>query len=604
MPDNQPARLPENAPQRMKDFVSCKLNEIILDTTKVEWVPKLPGGFGPAISVEPGDSPNHVNINYGIASFPATIGPDGELMIDVSSAGPLADGVTGWVNAFNATMKENSKGLTDLSVSGTRLKLTKAQSVAATTESAIPAGGTIVTPPETPVEPPASKPAPKSEVPWWNPGCSLFLMAIVVAVVAVITGVVFLLTRGGDDSVAVTPPVTQSAVDDPSAGAPLVTDTPSPQPDPRPQAATTTTEESISAPAFSLETDMFAFSFEAGDAWNVGESLHLGSEMLDSPIDAYLFLRNDPVAAGWAFFGFLQTPSDGALEVFSLDSKTGNQVGVTPFFGGQFPTFGAGEGEGLGLQCGGNGLVFGTFFGQDPRLGSSFGTTLYTDLGEGMTGAFGAFLGDQSPSPVRFDIDPNAWAISSGLPSLDDPLADCLGDMPLADRVLMTDFFQRPVDSAAVTEAGDPIGDEIAAALDDSGDVTDCSTGAAISVPGADIAEMVVTGDGSRVEVRVRMMEPPTETAGSTSFAVIANATNPSGVRRNFISQVHEGEVTKGELDANGELILDADVEITLTKEAVVFNYAEPGEAPIDFEAASFNLVANGDPTGCDEAAA
>jgi hypothetical protein len=593
----------------MKDFVSCKLSDIILDTTKVEWVPKLPGGFGPSISVEPGGTPNHVTIKYGLASFPATIGPDGELVIDVSSAGPLADGVTSWVNAFNATMKENSKGLTDLSVSGTRLKLTKAQTVVATTESAIPAGGTIVTPPEPPVEPPPPKPEPKSEVPWWNPGCSFLLMAIVVAVVAVIAGFVYLVTRGGGDSVAVTPPVTQSAVDDPSSGAPPITDTPSPQPDPQPDpppqaAATTTTEEPVSVPAFTLEADMFAFSFETGDAWNVGESIHLGSEMLGSPIDGYLFLRNDPVAAGSSFFGFLQTPSNGALEVFSFDSKTGNQVGITPFFGGRFPTFGTGEGEGLGIQCAGNGLVFGTFLGQDPRLGSSFGTTLYTDLGEGMTGAFGAVLGDQAPSPIRFDIDPNAWAISSGLGSLDDPLADCLEDMSVADKVLMTDFFQRPVDGAAVTEVGDPTGDEIAAALDESGDVTDCSTGAAISVPGADIVEMVVTGDGSRIEAQVRMMEPPTETAGSTSFAVIANATNPSGVRRNFIWQVHEGEFTTGELDGNGAHIPDADVEITLTEEAVVFNYGEPGEAPTGFEAASFNLVANGDPTGCDEATA
>lgn len=88
--ENRPARLPDSAPDALRQFVACTTDrvELELDLDDMGWVPKrsgLPEAAAPEITVEDGWTPSSatIRVGWGIVSIglPATI-VDGQLHID------------------------------------------------------------------------------------------------------------------------------------------------------------------------------------------------------------------------------------------------------------------------------------------------------------------------------------------------------------------------------------------------------------------------------------------------------------------------------------------------------------------------------------------
>ncbi|MDH3754367.1 MAG: hypothetical protein OEU32_10900 [Acidimicrobiia bacterium] len=460
----KPAPLPKGAPKGLKDFVSCKAATVEVDSTKLDWIPEGPfGEFGPTIAIEPGTAPNRATIRYGVLELPASIGPDGQLVVDTSSvpgAGPLnflEDAIQEWVKAFNDTMKANKKKLDGIEVKGTKVTLTKGPVVAAPTETSVtpPPTGTI----ELPQTPGDSGEAAEDKSS--KKGCRELLFGILILVViAVIIGVVLLSRDDGDD-----PTTTDVATDEPPLDEPVLKVAPEPEAEivgetEEPPVVEESTEAEASPeveespevvePPRQVAATFFPIDpLETGEAFDVPAVERLGPFTLEPPVTVDFFLREEPAGNAYPYFVLVTPVAGGAFEGWVFDDETSEQTGNTTFFPESqvFDTFGAGPGQGIGIPCAGGYLVFGELTGADPRTLSSWGITLYVELGpddgfpDGTTGTAGAFIAGGPSTPTLFDVEPAAGTIRADTWETSGSVDECVNDPEINEAILDTVFF-------------------------------------------------------------------------------------------------------------------------------------------------------------------
>lgn len=233
---SDPAQLPRGAPQALRSFVRCEVDEAVLDVTDAAWLNEIPMISGATTTASAGRTPNRGTITFDAEWTPkfdleVSI-VDGELVASVpGNVGLAANGpIKEWTDALNKTLKDNNKQLHDLRIDGTTLRLRKQPIPVVTDEQSA-----IMPPPVTAVPTPAEdsteEPAGRS----W--GC---LTGIVVAVTAILVTVGIVATSGGDDSAA---PADSVATETVNTGDPAPAETPAPESTspPPPTTSTTTT---------------------------------------------------------------------------------------------------------------------------------------------------------------------------------------------------------------------------------------------------------------------------------------------------------------------------------------------------------------------------
>lgn len=232
---SDPAQLPKGAPQSLRSFVRCEVDEARLDLSDAVWLDGIPLISGATTTAKAGSGPNSASITFDAEWTPAfdleVSIVDGGLVasvpgnVGVAANGPIKD----WTDALNNTLKDNDKQLRDLRINGTVLRLRK-QPIPVTDDEPV-----VTPPPVIEVPGPAEEPAEKPSGSNW--GC---LTGIVAAVVAILVGIGVVATRGGDDSAVPADSVATETVitDDP---APATTSAPATTTPPPTTSTTSTT---------------------------------------------------------------------------------------------------------------------------------------------------------------------------------------------------------------------------------------------------------------------------------------------------------------------------------------------------------------------------
>jgi len=206
--DPVPPKLPNKAPQALKDFVACTRDDVELDPTDAGWIPKpkdLPDSLTPSVEVEPGAMPNtaSVSVGYGFVSLTLPVSVvDGHLQVDASNLGVidgLPQDIGDWVRQFNDVLDANGKRLDGLTIRNGRIVLHKRPVVApapATSQPVAPSPAAGPGPgPAT--APPVPAPAPPAAGP--SKGCLLGILVALALIAALGVGL-FVVARGDDDS--------------------------------------------------------------------------------------------------------------------------------------------------------------------------------------------------------------------------------------------------------------------------------------------------------------------------------------------------------------------------------------------------------------------
>ena len=142
-------------------------------------------------------------------------------------------------------------------------------------------------------------------------------------------------------------------------------------------------------------------------------------------------------------------------------------------------------------------------------------------------------------------------------------------------------------------------GTELFVQVDAPNDQTFCGPNESI---GADVAGLVAYRDGDMISVGVSMAQMPTTSLDQFSWAVMFQPESLSGYRM-FLAQVHNGEETMGEQLEDGTMAPDSDVQIGFNDYGVIFTFPHDPNDPMAYGfAQAFNLPADGDNIGCDQA--
>lgn len=235
----RPPKLPDAAPQDLRDFVSCKRLDVVLRLDQLGWLPRpplIPESMKPTVTLTPGSTPNsaEASIGWDILSLtlPVSIG-NGQLHVDTTNVPDLEgmrSGIDTWVKRFNDSLAANGKRLDGLQIKGQEVRLTKAVVAA-------PPGGTAIAPP-TPGTAQPPKPTPPPSVPQ-SPaptpsdgakpgnGCIAGLLGSVL-VIGLAVGAFFVF---GDDDTPDATPVTDQ-ISQPAAAPSATQPTPSDPPTP------------------------------------------------------------------------------------------------------------------------------------------------------------------------------------------------------------------------------------------------------------------------------------------------------------------------------------------------------------------------------------
>lgn len=202
-------RLPDDAPQGLREFVACRRMSVVVDVTDSSWLPAPPGlpdGSEPDVELEPGPTATSgtVSIGWGFVrmSLPVHI-EDGRLVVE---AGDLPFGIgpeiDRWTDRLNATLAANDKALDGFQVDGDRLTITKREVAAAPR----PAATGPVTPATTPDgagardDDPDTQPDDGSK----RSGCGAWILGGIVALAAA-AGITWAATSGDDGGSASDP---------------------------------------------------------------------------------------------------------------------------------------------------------------------------------------------------------------------------------------------------------------------------------------------------------------------------------------------------------------------------------------------------------------
>ena len=205
MTEPKPPKLPPGAPRSLRDFVSCRTDEVVLDPRDTGWLPSAPGSDDPIdIEISKGRGKNRADLKVGWGfisiTMPVSIDDAGNLVVDTSQAGPfeyVLDDVEEWVERFNGVLGANGKRLTSIEVTRNGPKLTKGPKTPPVDDTA--AAHAATSPPVT--APPTSGPAPKKPaLPMpgggTNSGCFLLVLAAL-TLLGFVSWLAFF--RGGDD---------------------------------------------------------------------------------------------------------------------------------------------------------------------------------------------------------------------------------------------------------------------------------------------------------------------------------------------------------------------------------------------------------------------
>ena len=94
MTEPKPPKLPPGAPRSLRDFVSCRTDEVVLDPRDTGWLPSAPGSDDPIdIEISKGRGKNRADLKVGWGfisiTMPVSIDDAGNLVVDTSQAGPF-----------------------------------------------------------------------------------------------------------------------------------------------------------------------------------------------------------------------------------------------------------------------------------------------------------------------------------------------------------------------------------------------------------------------------------------------------------------------------------------------------------------------------------
>jgi hypothetical protein len=239
--DGAGARLPEGAPDTLKQFVACTVDRVELDLDDLGWIPRpplVPEGLEPEVTVTDGWTPASATIRIGwgmiALEFPATI-TDGKLGIDASNLGEdISGGVSKWVDAFNETLGKNDKQLESFDVRDGKVVMNKHKVVATEEDPATVTPPTVIPPTDPPPTDPPGTTEPVEEPPWWK-ACPLWMIGVIIAILAVVV-ILFALNSGGDGDDTVSTgspaPIVDPPPDDPPPDDPPPDDPPPDDPPP------------------------------------------------------------------------------------------------------------------------------------------------------------------------------------------------------------------------------------------------------------------------------------------------------------------------------------------------------------------------------------
>ncbi|TPW16178.1 MAG: hypothetical protein FD127_271, partial [Acidimicrobiaceae bacterium] len=216
----KPPKLPDNAPQEVKDFIACTRLVAELDLAQVGWLPRPPGvpeAMAPtAEAASTGTNSAEVKVGWGFVSLTLPVSVTaGQLAVDttnIPTMGGMKSGIDNWVKRFNDTLKSNGKELAGLEVLNGKVRLTKRVIGAAIPSTSAPATSPPATsPPATsPTAPTPTTPTPTTTTPTEpkpdGNGCLIGIIATFVLLIGGSAAAYFALRDGGDTSTSVSAP--------------------------------------------------------------------------------------------------------------------------------------------------------------------------------------------------------------------------------------------------------------------------------------------------------------------------------------------------------------------------------------------------------------
>lgn len=646
----KPPKLPPGAPKALQNFVACTSASVELDSTKLDWVPKGPlGDFAPSPTFTPGSAPNTGTISMGPLDMAASLGPNGELVVDTSGVpgflGPVKDGVDKWVNRLNDFLKSNDKKLDGFSVSGNTITLTKASVTAATDETAATTPGTMPAQPQPEPEPPSRPPpghVPEHAEESANGGCAPWMFGVLISAAAALVTAVLLFNGGGGNEIAV------GGGGDEVTDGPPADDTPDPEPeeagenndpidsedpdndaDPEEVDPEDEVVEDQESP-YDVTADFYPLDpLTGGTAWDVANEEPLGDSDFDQPVNIDFFLGDQPVNGRTPFMAVLSPFTEGAFEAWIFEEATSEQIGSTTLFpsSSTLNHFGAGAGQGTAVPCG-NGLIFLGTLPDDPRNHSSWGIGTYTAAGQGFPGgttvSAGSFIGDSPQTPTTFEVNRGAGTIRSNQWITSLPVDECINDPEVRDQIVGSSFFSSPGERDEVAPAPPSTrefiqnsdiftsgvrdlfprvpdsGDFIAVGIDRSDGRVDCNEGTPSDDPAIVMAGFIAATNPDGFDVLVRFDgPPPMQRLDQFSWATDVNVFTSQSAERSFGAQVHDGERSDGERLPDGTLD-PAGAGITILDDGILFNIShDPNDPPAMIIVQIFSLPEEGGQFSC-----
>ncbi len=128
----KPPKLPDDAPQDVKDFVDCKGDSVTLDPTKKGFLPEIPVIGAPNVKIEKGAKAGTAKISLskagGLLDTSFTVGvKDGHLDADTTGVKPefVKDEIDKWVKKYNDWLDAKKRKLQDVTVKDGKATITK-----------------------------------------------------------------------------------------------------------------------------------------------------------------------------------------------------------------------------------------------------------------------------------------------------------------------------------------------------------------------------------------------------------------------------------------------------------------------------------------------
>lgn len=127
----KPPKLPDNAPQELKDFVACTVSSVTIDPARMDWLPQPPLAGAPNVTVEAkGADQVEASVGFGDTAkmkIPISV-EGGQLKVDSSDVPDLLGmkkAVDNWAKKLNDAVKGNGKEFDHIEVKDGKVVVTK-----------------------------------------------------------------------------------------------------------------------------------------------------------------------------------------------------------------------------------------------------------------------------------------------------------------------------------------------------------------------------------------------------------------------------------------------------------------------------------------------